>query len=174
MKQNSRCGVGNGSCGVSQYGSSCSAQARSGCNSCSSQARNGCGLCSAFRARPWNECDSSCGAFRARAWNECGSCGRCGGPSVARSLCRGSCGGQALSCPLQRSTDCGCEQSSGAGRSRDNDCEREVDCDHDHRSLAMVYSEKQHFSSLYDPKEGLCRGTVFQELNKPFLAYGRK
>ena len=22
--------------------------------------------------------------------------------------------------------------------------------------------------------DGLCRGTVFQELNKPFLAYGRK
>lgn len=174
MKQNSRCGC-NGGCGVSQYGSSCSAQARNGCNnSCSAQARNGCGFCNAFRARPWNECGSSCGAFRARAWNECGNGNRCGAPSVARSLCRSSCGNQALSCPLQRSSDCGCEQNSGAGRTGDADCDRETDSDHSHRSLAMVYSEKQHFSSLYDPKEGLCRGTVFQELNKPFLAYGRK
>ena len=40
-------------------------------------------------------------------------------------------------------------------------------------SLASVYSPFQEFHQLYDPREGLCRGTVFCELNKPFCAYGR-
>ena len=40
-------------------------------------------------------------------------------------------------------------------------------------SLAMVYSPVQSFSELYDVKNALCRGTVFKELDKPFLAYRR-
>ncbi len=36
------------------------------------------------------------------------------------------------------------------------------------RSLAMVYSPCQVFDGLYSPEEGLCAGTIFSELNKPF------
>lgn len=35
-------------------------------------------------------------------------------------------------------------------------------------SLAMVYAPVQRFGNLYEPEEGLCRGTIFQELEKPF------
>jgi len=41
------------------------------------------------------------------------------------------------------------------------------------RSQAMVYSPYQTFHRLYEPKQGLCNGTVFSELNKPFLSYRR-
>jgi len=34
-------------------------------------------------------------------------------------------------------------------------------------SLAMVYSPVQEFTDLYDPEEGLCRGTIFKQLDKP-------
>ena len=40
------------------------------------------------------------------------------------------------------------------------------------KSLAMVYSPCQSFQGLYSPEEGLCRGTVFMELEKPF--YGAR
>ena len=40
------------------------------------------------------------------------------------------------------------------------------------RSLAMVYSPCQSFQGLYTPEEGLARGTVFMELEKPF--YGAR
>ena len=36
------------------------------------------------------------------------------------------------------------------------------------RSLAMVYAPCQSFDALYSPEEGLCFGTIFAELNKPF------
>ena len=36
------------------------------------------------------------------------------------------------------------------------------------RSLAMVYPEWQEFRDLYQPDVALCRGTLFQELDKPF------
>jgi hypothetical protein len=34
-------------------------------------------------------------------------------------------------------------------------------------SLAMVYSPAQEFDDLYDPEEGLYRGTIFVKLDKP-------
>ncbi|MBR3837406.1 MAG: spore coat associated protein CotJA [Clostridia bacterium] len=37
----------------------------------------------------------------------------------------------------------------------------------------MVYSPHQSFENLYNSREGLCNGTVFCDLNKPFLASGR-
>ena len=40
-------------------------------------------------------------------------------------------------------------------------------------SLAMVYSPYQVFQSIYEPQEGLSRGTIFAELDKPFTADGR-
>ena len=37
------------------------------------------------------------------------------------------------------------------------------------KSLAMVYSPCQTFEELYEPCEGLRRGTIFVQLDKPFL-----
>ena len=35
--------------------------------------------------------------------------------------------------------------------------------------LAMAYVPWQHFTGMYDLDEGLHYGTIFPELNKPFL-----
>lgn len=35
------------------------------------------------------------------------------------------------------------------------------------RPLAMVYSPVQEFDDLYEAEEGLCRGTIFKELDMP-------
>ena len=40
-------------------------------------------------------------------------------------------------------------------------------------SLAMVYSPEQPFSDIYEPDEGLSRGTIFAALDKPFHGDGR-
>ena len=40
------------------------------------------------------------------------------------------------------------------------------------KSLAMVYAPCQIFQGIYAPDEGLCRGTIFMELEKPF--YGAR
>ena len=40
--------------------------------------------------------------------------------------------------------------------------------------LAMVYSPEQAFENLYEPDEGLSRGTIFKALDMPFLGDGRK
>lgn len=39
-------------------------------------------------------------------------------------------------------------------------------------AVAMAYVPWQHFTDLYPPCKGLIRGTVFEELDKPFLAKG--
>ena len=39
----------------------------------------------------------------------------------------------------------------------------------DTRPLAMVYSPAQEWRELYDNETGLARGTVFKELEFPFL-----
>ena len=39
----------------------------------------------------------------------------------------------------------------------------------DDRSLAMVYSPKQQFRSLYSHEEAMKHGTLFEELYKPIL-----
>lgn len=36
------------------------------------------------------------------------------------------------------------------------------------RPLAMVYAPEQAFDGLYEPEEGLARGTVFAALEMPF------
>ena len=41
-------------------------------------------------------------------------------------------------------------------------------------SLAMVYSPEQEFEDLYEADEALARGTIFIQLDKPFLGDGRK
>lgn len=63
---------------------------------------------------------------------------------------------------------CGCKNAAETRTT--SSCE----CTHSERSLAMVYAPHQCFTELYDPRQGLCNGTVFSELNKPFLAYGRR
>lgn len=35
--------------------------------------------------------------------------------------------------------------------------------------LATTYTKMQQFRDMYDPQEGLMRGTIFRELDKPFL-----
>ena len=42
--------------------------------------------------------------------------------------------------------------------------------------LAMVYAVKQHFRNILDPTTGLSKGTIFAELDLPFMASegGRK
>lgn len=36
-------------------------------------------------------------------------------------------------------------------------------------SLAMVYAPEQPFAGLYEVEEGLTRGTIFRQLDKPFM-----
>ena len=38
--------------------------------------------------------------------------------------------------------------------------------------IAMAYVPWQHFQSIYEPDKALQVGTVFPELNKPFLGKG--
>lgn len=46
-------------------------------------------------------------------------------------------------------------------------------CDH-YPSLAMVYAPTQCFRNMYEPAEGLSRGTIFAELDKPLGKGGRR
>lgn len=38
-------------------------------------------------------------------------------------------------------------------------------------ALAMAYVPMQHFKSVYELDEGLRAGTIFPELNKPFMGW---
>lgn len=40
-------------------------------------------------------------------------------------------------------------------------------------ALAMAYVPWQHFANVYEPDKALLVGTIFPELDKPFLAEGR-
>lgn len=41
---------------------------------------------------------------------------------------------------------------------------------HDEKEVAMAYVPWQHFVKLYDnPEEAYSEGTIFPELNKPFM-----
>lgn len=42
------------------------------------------------------------------------------------------------------------------------------------KHLAMGYVPWQQFECTYEPSQALRVGTIFPELDKPFLAYGRK
>ena len=41
------------------------------------------------------------------------------------------------------------------------------------RPLAMVYAPSQAFEGLFEPEEGLARGTIFAALDMPFEGDGR-
>ena len=77
-------------------------------------------------------------------------------------------------CRMRRACSCA---ESGDGVDRDNTdmgaCTSGRD-PLDGASLAMVYSPEQAFDGLYEPEEGLTRGTVFIALEKPFFGDGRK
>ena len=38
--------------------------------------------------------------------------------------------------------------------------------------LAMAYVPWQQWREIYEPDKALCRGTIFKELDKPFLGKG--
>ena len=40
-------------------------------------------------------------------------------------------------------------------------------------SLAMVYAPRQSWRMIYDGEKALVKGTIFGELDKPFLGYGK-
>ena len=68
-----------------------------------------------------------------------------------------------MSVPLSRGR-------SGTPSSTGETCENPTLAGH---SLAMVYSPLQEFENLYEPEAGLCAGTVFRDLEKPFWGAGR-
>ncbi|MBR4292122.1 MAG: spore coat associated protein CotJA [Clostridia bacterium] len=39
--------------------------------------------------------------------------------------------------------------------------------------LAMVYAPRQSWRMIYDGEKALVKGTIFGELDKPFLGYGK-
>lgn len=61
----------------------------------------------------------------------------------------------------RRPTNDGCSGCEEGGHGKEIDCLGGM-------SLAMVYSPCQEFDDLYDHTEGLRRGTIFRQLDKPF------
>jgi len=125
--------------------------------------RSECGCGSNAWRTPRSEC--GCGADAWRAFQtECKAETREGITCETRAF------------PAEQCSD-GCGTSEPAAETRENACACQTgarnDCILSGKSLASVYSPFQEFHQLYDPREGLCRGTVFCELNKPFCAYGR-
>ena len=172
---------GTGLCGENRSGCSCQRQSwNNRASSCQRQpwTRSGCGL----GRQAWNT-RSGCGYESVARSTDCGcggtqttvtrstDCG-CGGTqtTVTRST---DCGGGTQT-TVTRSTDCGCgNTTTTVARSTDCGC---ADCNHgaendgilNGRSLAMVYAPYQKYEELYDPRVGLCNGTIFCNLNKPF------
>ena len=133
--------------------------------SSASSRSGGCG-CSGTRGNSTSSASSRSGG--------CGCSGTCGNSTSSASSRSGGCGcsgtcGNSTSSASSRSGSCGC--SCGNSRSNTNDgcrnsCLRGS-------SLAMVYSPYQEFDNLYGTSEGLCRGTLFRDLDKPFCG-GRR
>ncbi len=83
------------------------------------------------------------------------------------------------SCRMDRTDGCPREGASQNGCSREGACGACSTCGEGEDtlsgySLAMVYSPIQQFCDLYEPDEGLSRGTVFAALEKPFYGDGRQ
>lgn len=157
---------------------------------------NRCNSCSYGRT-PWGS--RECNGCTRRAWNTRGTCGcnnttpRSSCPCTANTTWRNR--GEGCACSTARQSTCSCNETRqvrstcpsavetrstcGCSRERDSDCDS--DCNHGAantgilagKSLAMVYSPYQSFDSVYDPRQGLCNGTIFGELNKPFYGDGR-
>ena len=159
---------------------------RQGCEqTCRGRARAEADCCdtTCYR-RPWTVGESC----QKRPWtvkNRCGEGSVC--PSAGRScrevltgdtvrtgLCPTVCAVPRDVCPRQTERLCGtCGARARTLEPVECACgESGEDCLQG-RSLAMVYAPRNEFQSLYDPREGLCNGTVFCELNKPFHGSGR-
>lgn len=63
-----------------------------------------------------------------------------------------------------------CEGNVASARKKHCECEftQGEDCD----IPVMVFIQPQDFCRMYNEVEGLCRGTMFPALDKPFLAKG--
>ena len=148
------------------------------CCASTSEARNSC-PCTA--STTWRNRGENC---TCQGTARTGSCG-CQGTARTTDC---SCGTNARinSCPSAsevRTNCCGTARETrstcSCGNTREGDCDE--DCNHgaantgvlDGKSLAMVYSPYQNFDTLYDPRQGLCNGTIFGSLNKPFRGDGR-
>ena len=131
----------------------------------------GCGNSRESRETDNNSRWGNCGCGNSRESREIGENSRSGGcgcgnsresREIGENSRSGSCG-----CGNSRMGGCGCGNSrSDMNDGCHNSCLRGS-------SLAMVYSPCQQFDNLYDTAEGLCRGTIFRELDKPFWG-GRK
>lgn len=137
-----------------------------GCGADSDSFSSGCSCRSAFSRIRSTECSSYPQSPLPVSGCGCGSTA----PAEAAPKCTNrsalpSCGCQNAPTPV---TDCSC-QKVPAPRGC---CEDAVALTEENalfgKSLAMVYSPHQCFRELYDPKKGLCSGTVFSELHKPF------
>lgn len=83
-------------------------------------------------------------------------------------------------CPLFGGGVRSCRRRCGSANAQapDNGCPENGHCVSGHDALAghplaMVYSPEQAFDDLYEPDEGLARGTVFVALEFPFEGDGR-
>lgn len=163
-----------GSCGNDTRSGSCPYGrtpwgSRETCNFCRRpwSTRSSCGSCSEAR--------TSCPCTASTTWRNRGEGCACATPRIGSCSCGNT----------TRIGSCGCDSAREArntcscGASRDSDCDD--DCNHgaastgilDGKSLAMVYSPYQRFDALYDPRQGLCHGTIFTGLDKPFHGDGR-
>lgn len=59
---------------------------------------------------------------------------------------------------------CGMKHSSGMPAADSSECPGQV--------LAMAYVPWQHLDTVYDPEDGFSRGTIFPELDKPWMVGG--
>lgn len=50
-------------------------------------------------------------------------------------------------------------------------CRQQEETAPSERSLAMVYAEKQKFRNIYDTRSAIGHGTIFKELDLPFLGH---
>ena len=71
-------------------------------------------------------------------------------------------------------TSCGCNNNYS---SRTNDFSDDLSCPFENDTLnafpvAMAYVPWQYWNEIYDYDKALCRGTLFPELDKPFLKGG--
>lgn len=73
------------------------------------------------------------------------------------------------------SGNCGCGRQETAERSMDRSMDRSgCGCDNpmekiDSYALAMAYVPWQKFCETYDLEKAFCTGTIFPELDKPFM-----
>lgn len=76
--------------------------------------------------------------------------------------------------------NCGCRQTTDYGRYSSTQyvsrpqatpcCDREDSLDG--MPLAMAYVPWQIWQRIYETEKGFCRGTIFEELDKPFHGMG--